>query len=142
MDKEAALKALELFRLALEARGVRVLKMVLFGSLAKGTAHDNSDIDVVVVSEDFRRKSGWETIKLLGSAIAEVFEPIEAFPRTPEQWEKEDDYGIVAIAKQGEIVYSREEAAARPKALAASRSRRRPSRELATSCLKTHKQRR
>jgi uncharacterized protein len=45
----------QISRLAGELRrhNIRVNKAVLFGSHAKGTARDDSDIDVAIVSDDF-----------------------------------------------------------------------------------------
>ena len=84
MDKKAALKIVSLFRKALEAKGLRINKLILFGSYAAGTYREGSDIDIVVISEDFAGKDYWKRIDILSDAIYEVFEPIEAIPFTPE----------------------------------------------------------
>lgn len=57
MDKESVLGILNDFRIALERAGVSVEKLVLFGSYATGNYHDDSDIDVAVVSRYFMDKS-------------------------------------------------------------------------------------
>lgn len=102
MDKKAALKALRRFRRALEARGVRVSQMVLFGSLAAGAGREDSDIDVVVVSQDFAGKSFGERIEILTDAICAVLDPIDAVAMTPREWERGDsmfaDYAREGIA--------------------------------------------
>jgi len=100
MDKKAALKALRRFRRALETRGVRVNQMVLFGSLAAGTGREDSDIDVVVVSQDFAGKSFGERIEILTDAICEVLEPIDAVAMTPREWERGDSM-FVDYAREG-----------------------------------------
>ncbi len=104
MDKKAALEVLSRFRTAIESQHIRVGKMILFGSFAKGTNRQESDVDVVVISEDFAGKDYWERTEILASAIYEVFEPIEAVALTPEEWDKGES-GIVEYAKGGEIVY-------------------------------------
>jgi len=38
---------------ALECDGIRIKEAYLYGSYAVGTAHQDSDIDVAIVSEDF-----------------------------------------------------------------------------------------
>ena len=38
----------------LKRQKINVQQLFLFGSYAKGTAHENSDIDIAVISEDFK----------------------------------------------------------------------------------------
>lgn len=104
MDKKAALEVLSRFRTAIELQGIRVEKIILFGSYATGTNREGSDIDVVVVSKDFIDKDYWERTEVLSSAIYQVFEPIEAVGVTPEEWERGES-GIVEYARSGETVY-------------------------------------
>ncbi len=104
MDKKAALEALSRFRTAIESQRISVAKMILFGSYATGTNREESDIDVIVISEDFADKDYWQRTEILASAIYQVFEPIEAVGVTPEEWDKGGS-GIVEYARSGEIVY-------------------------------------
>lgn len=104
MDKSAALEAVGRFRLALEKQGIRVRKLVIFGSFATGKYHEYSDIDLVVVSEDFKGKGLWARAQILADAVFEVLQPIEATALTPEEWDREDSR-IVEFAKEGEVVY-------------------------------------
>ena len=53
MDQETALTCIARFRDALEAKGIHVGRLVLYGSYATGQSHEGSDIDLVVVSDDF-----------------------------------------------------------------------------------------
>jgi uncharacterized protein len=48
----------------LKERGLNVSKLVVFGSRAKGTATQESDIDIVIVSEDFRKKNIFRRARL------------------------------------------------------------------------------
>jgi predicted nucleotidyltransferase len=104
MDKDAALEAIGRFRKSLEKQGIVVNKIVLFGSFASGRYHEYSDIDLVVISDDFKNKGFWDRIEILSNAIYEVWQPIEATALTPEEWEK-GDLRIVDYAKDGEVVY-------------------------------------
>lgn len=104
MDKRAVLEVIVNFKRAIESKGIRVNKLILFGSYAKGGYRDGSDIDVVVISEDFKGKDYWDRIDVLSHAIYEVFAPIEAVAMTPLEWEKGESM-IVDFAKSGEIVY-------------------------------------
>jgi len=103
MGKKAVLNALRRFRQALEGQGVKVTRMVLFGSWAGGRPREGSDIDVVVVSEDFAGKTFWERVVILGDAVYEVFEPIEAVAMTPAEWQSGDSM-IVEYARNGQLV--------------------------------------
>lgn len=106
MDKDAVLEILSRFRKAIESKGIRINRLVLFGSYATGTYREGSDIDIVVVSENFIRKDYWERIEILSDAIYEVFEPIEAVAMTPEEWEKGESV-IAEYARGGEMIYAR-----------------------------------
>ena len=49
---------------ALRNRNIRVEKAILFGSCAKGTAGEESDIDIAIISPDFGRDYFEEAIML------------------------------------------------------------------------------
>ncbi|OHB66904.1 MAG: nucleotidyltransferase [Planctomycetes bacterium RBG_13_62_9] len=104
MDKEAVLRIISEFGKALEAEKVRPQKIILFGSYSTGTQREGSDIDLVVISEDFAGKDYWERIDVLATAIVKVFEPIEAIAMTPQEWESGDSL-IADYARNGEVVY-------------------------------------
>ncbi len=105
MDKRSAIDSLHRFRLALESKGVQIHKLVLYGSYAQGNAKEGSDIDVLVISDDFSGKNHWERIDILSDAIYEVFEPIEAIALTIEEWERGESL-IVDYAKEGEVIFT------------------------------------
>ena len=103
MDKDTALKVISRFRDAIEGHGVRVKRIVLFGSYAEGNYHEGSDIDLVVISDDFADKDYWQRIDILSDAIYEVFEPIEAVAATTQEWQNGDSL-ILQYARRGEFV--------------------------------------
>jgi predicted nucleotidyltransferase len=100
VDKNAAIDVIGRFRSALDARGLRHVRIVLFGSYAEGTQHEGSDIDVVVISDEFAGMDYWERIRILAQAICDIFEPIEAVAMTTEEWERGDSL-IAQYAKNG-----------------------------------------
>jgi len=67
----------------IEQLGVRPQKILLYGSYATGNAREDSDIDLVVISEDFKDMNIRERLEILGIAAGRVFEPIEAMGYTP-----------------------------------------------------------
>ncbi len=72
----------------LEKLGVHVERMYLFGSYRHGTQRVHSDIDLVVVSEDFERFGYWERFDVLGVAAVRILEPIESKGLTPKEIEE------------------------------------------------------
>ena len=105
MDKNAVLDIIGIFKDALESQGIHIKKIILFGSFATGTFNDESDIDLVIISDDFAGKDYWKRIDILSETIYEVFKPIEAIAMTPEEWENRESV-IVDYAEHGEIVYA------------------------------------
>lgn len=104
MDKEAVLTILSRFREMLEAEGIRVDRMILYGSYASGKWHALSDIDVVVISQDFESMTFWERIRVVSGAVAKLWKPIEPVAMTPEEWDSGRSL-IVDFASSGEVVY-------------------------------------
>jgi len=104
MDKETVYEIIRQFKEILETTGIKAEKIILYGSYADGTPHEGSDIDLVVISPDFEGRGLWERIKMISKAIRIIFEPIEAIPLTPEEWERGDSM-MVEIAKRGEVVF-------------------------------------
>jgi len=103
MDKKTVIGVINRFKKALEKRGIEETKIIFFGSWSKGNYHEESDIDLIVLSDDFFGKSFWERTEILSSAILEVFEPIEAIAMTFQEWEKGDS-PIIAYAGSGEVI--------------------------------------
>lgn len=75
------------YKAEVEKLGVVPQKIILFGSYADGTPREDSDIDIIVISDDFRSMNLRERLELLGIAAGRVFEPIEALGYTPEELE-------------------------------------------------------
>lgn len=68
--------------------GIRPKKIILFGSYAKGNPREDSDIDLIVISNDFEHLNLRERLETLGLAAGRVFEPIEALGYTEEEIRK------------------------------------------------------
>ena len=83
---------------------MRVERLVLYGSYASDRWRQGSDIDVIVISEDFRDMTYWQRVETLAAAVYELFEPIEAVALTPEEWASGASR-VVDYAARGEVVY-------------------------------------
>ncbi|MDI6735526.1 MAG: nucleotidyltransferase domain-containing protein [bacterium] len=103
MDKEYALKSIKKFLKEL-AKYIKINQAFLFGSWATGNAQEGSDIDLLIVSSDFRKMDFWDKVKLLGKIKMQLLEPIGAVGVTPEEF-KEGNSLITEFAKQGQVVY-------------------------------------
>ena len=103
MDQDAVLRTVRQFKKALESIDIQVEQLILYGSHAAGTAREDSDIDVVVISPSFSDKSYWQRIDILTEAIYRVFAPIEASAFTPEEWKAEKSL-LVDYARNGVLV--------------------------------------
>ena len=75
------------YAVELEKLGITSQRILLYGSYAKGIAREDSDIDLLLISELFEVMNIRERLELLGIAAGKVFEPIEAFGYTPEEIE-------------------------------------------------------
>ena len=74
---------------ALEDSGIRVQTIVLFGSHAAGTAGEHSDIDVAVVSPDYKPMDLCARLEAVGRdlARARMMDPVEVLAYTPEEYD-------------------------------------------------------
>ena len=103
MGQNAVLKIIRQFKKILESFNIQVEQLILFGSYAIGTAHEDSDIDLIVVSSSFSDKNYWERIDILTDATYKVFAPIEASAFTPDEW-KSGKSLIIDYAQNGVVV--------------------------------------
>lgn len=104
MDKKTVLAVIRDFQKALEQEHIRPQKIILFGSYAGGQARPDSDIDLVVISDDFADKDYWQRIDILSAAVYQVFKPIEAVAMTCQEWQNGDSR-ITEFARNGEVVW-------------------------------------
>jgi predicted nucleotidyltransferase len=62
--KREVIEIIKRYAEALKAKGIKVYKIVLFGSYAAGTTRRDSDIDIAVVSGDFGKDRFKERVLL------------------------------------------------------------------------------
>ena len=60
-------------------------KIILYGSYRDDNPREESDIDLIVISENFAEMNLRERLEILGLAAGRVFEPIEAIGYTQEE---------------------------------------------------------
>ena len=85
--------------------GIPVAFGVLFGSQSRGTANENSDIDLVVVSSHFDGKKDFDEVNKLWELTVDTDTRVEPVPVGEREWKEDDSRAIVEIARQeGQIV--------------------------------------
>jgi predicted nucleotidyltransferase len=73
------------YRVQLEKMGIRPTRILLYGSQAAGTAREGSDVDLIVISRDWKKYNHRERLELLGIASARILEPVQAQGFTPSE---------------------------------------------------------
>ena len=71
------------FQQQLEKMGIHTKQIMIFGSQASGLAHEGSDIDLIVISDDWTKLNQRECLELLGIAAVRILEPVQAQGFTP-----------------------------------------------------------
>ena len=95
--------------ICLKEKGLKVSKIIVFGSQAKGTATEESDIDIVIVSEDFKRKNIFRRADLTKDAeirtIRKFMVSLDIITMTPEEYENKTTL-MAEYAHEGEVVFA------------------------------------
>jgi len=74
------------YRKRLEGCGIQAQRIILFGSHAAGTATPQSDIDLVVISNDFQGMDYFDRLRLLGRARVGLKRPMEILGYTEREF--------------------------------------------------------
>lgn len=90
---------------------IKVDQIVLFGSFAKGNAHEYSDIDIAVVSPELDpRRSRFSNIRKIKEKTNLIDPGLQLFAFPSETFEKEqgfDEHFIREIKKTGKVIYQK-----------------------------------
>jgi predicted nucleotidyltransferase len=82
--------------------GIKVERIILYGSFAQGNPREDSDIDLVVVSENFQKMNLRERLEVLGVGAAKIMKPIEARGYTSKEIESVPEISFLSeILKSG-----------------------------------------
>ena len=106
MVDETVRNLIRAYTAALQERGVRVQRIILFGSCAAGTPRPDSDLDLAVVSPDFGRDR-FEESKLLFQTAWRIDARIEPVPVAPEALERDAWQPLIhEILTNGIVLYA------------------------------------
>lgn len=85
MARRAIKQIVTRFCTELTRMGIGVEQVLLFGSQATGKAREGSDIDLIVISPDWKPYNQRERLEMLGIAAARILEPVQAAGFTPDE---------------------------------------------------------
>lgn len=109
MAESKAVEAIGFMKDRLRETGLNIEKIILFGSQTSGEATEESDIDIIVISRDFRNKDIFKRARLTKEAeiatIRKFMIPFDILTMTPEEYESENSL-LSDYAREGEIVYT------------------------------------
>ena len=107
MAQNKVVKVVHFFEGILREQGLHIQKTVVFGSHAEGKITDESDLDIAVISEDFRGKDIFERAKLTKKAeidtIKKFMIPLDIVTLDPEEFNSETSI-IAEYIKEGKVL--------------------------------------
>ncbi|MDD5673843.1 MAG: nucleotidyltransferase domain-containing protein [Chitinivibrionales bacterium] len=105
MVARTAIETAQFYLRVVRENGIPVSFGVLFGSQARGTAHEYSDIDLVVVSSHFDGKKDFDEVNKLWQLTAKTDNRVEPVPVGEREWKEDESRAIIEIARrEGQIV--------------------------------------
>lgn len=101
MDKTRINQIIQFLIDELRLSGIKIHAVVLFGSCSTGLATDQSDIDIVIVSQNFNDIEFSHRFHILGKHIVKTVQhfhvPVDVIPLTPDEYENEKSIRIEFI---------------------------------------------
>jgi predicted nucleotidyltransferase len=88
--------------------GDRLAKIILFGSYARGEAHDESDVDLLVVlnDEEVKTRQERDSIReMLWKLFLKYLIDLSVIPTTNARYEHSEEYLFKFIRKDGKLIY-------------------------------------
>ncbi|MEW6202421.1 MAG: nucleotidyltransferase domain-containing protein [bacterium] len=108
-DKNLKLKIRKILSKLFKQRGLSIYKIVVFGSVAKGKSGKDSDIDLIIVSKDFRGKDIFKKVELTTGIGRELVKktnkPFDIMYYSDIEWDNGHSLIINAAKREGEVIY-------------------------------------
>jgi len=109
MVKSKVIEAIKFLEGCLKEKGLNISKIILFGSQVRGKAARESDVDIVIISEDFRDKDIFERAKLIKEAeimtLKKFMMPLDIITLTSEEFESRTSI-VAEYARKGKVMYA------------------------------------
>jgi len=108
MVKKSTLKVVTFMKDRLQQTGLNVQKIIVFGSQANGKYNAGSDIDLIIISNDFTNKNIFELARLTKDAeimtIRKFMISLDIITITPEEL-ADDKFLLSDYTRTGEVIY-------------------------------------
>jgi predicted nucleotidyltransferase len=108
MAKKKIIEIIRYLEKCLHEEGLKFSQIILFGSQVRGNAHEESDIDIVIISKDFRNKDIFERALMTKEpeikTIKKFMVPLDIITLTPEEMKTSL---IADYAKEGKAIYAK-----------------------------------
>ncbi len=109
MVKDKVAEAIKFFENCLKEKGVKVSKIILFGSQITGKATGESDVNILIISPDFQNKDIFERARLTKEAEIKTIKkfrmPLDIITLTSEEFESGSSL-ITEFARKGKVMYA------------------------------------
>jgi len=92
LTQDAAIKTVRNYAKEINGMGVNLRKVILFGSFAKGTQHEWSDIDVALVADEFSGVGFFDRQLFSGIGIKTPYIIIEPITYPTDYFEESDPF--------------------------------------------------
>jgi uncharacterized protein len=110
LAKKKYIKIGNVLRDLLLAKNIRAQQIILFGSQVEEKESPNSDIDLIVVSKDFRNLDIFEKIQRVNGVhkglVKKVRKPFDIMYYSDIEWERRDSIIINEAWKKGTNIYT------------------------------------
>ena len=93
-------RAVQGYLSAVRQTGLQARRAVLFGSYARGEAHSDSDIDILIIAPEFDEAYNRERVDLLWTLRVTTDSRIEPLPVGERQWQEDDSSMMIEIARR------------------------------------------
>jgi predicted nucleotidyltransferase len=96
MDKKRVCEVVEHLKRRLHDDGIAAVEIVVFGSHIRGTQHEESDLDLMIISKAFENKDIFERSEMTAASQVDVIKrflvPLDIINLTPEEFEENPAY--------------------------------------------------
>jgi predicted nucleotidyltransferase len=109
MSEKDVIEIGALLKKLFDERRLSISKIVLFGSSAKGKRRTDSDIDIIIVSKDFRNRSVFDRAELTTGVNRELvkrtMKPFDILYYSDIEWKNSRSLIINAAKHGGRVIY-------------------------------------
>jgi len=109
MVKNKVIEAIKFLELCLKEKGLNISKIILFGSQTRGKATKESDVDILIISNDFQNKDIFERARLTKDAevltLKKFMMPLDIITLTSDEFESGTSL-VAEYAKKGKVMYA------------------------------------